>query len=301
MTTLRDIGEDPLIERLIHHTPLALGAAGPGDDCAAIDHGLDHPELELLKTDALVAGIHFLPETPARDVGWKAVARVVSDIAAMGGKPEQFLVTLAVDAATPVAWLEQLYQGIGDCLRTHNATLCGGETTRVPDGSATVISIAARGSVERTHLVLRSSGRPGDTLLVSGTLGGSITSKHLHFHPRLAEARWLVAHHKPSAMMDLSDGLAKDLPRLASASGCGARIDRSALPLTANCSVEQALTDGEDYELLMAVAPEKTAMLLDAWSIAFPSLPLTPIGHLCDPDQGESLQGGWDHFAAPSA
>jgi thiamine-monophosphate kinase len=298
VTTLRDIGEDALIERLIGLVPRDPSpAAGPGDDCAVIDPGPHSDTLQLLKTDAIVGRVHFLPETPARAVGWKAAARVVSDFAAMGGKPERFLVTVALPAETEVSWVEDLYRGIGDCLKTFGAVLAGGETSSVPPGSAPVISIAATGSVRREHLVLRSTGKPCQTLLVTGTLGGSLQGKHLDFTPRVREAEWLVSHYKPTAMMDLSDGLAKDLTRLAAASGCGSVIDKSALPATPGATTAQALGDGEDFELLMAMEPEKVPALLAAWSAEFPGLPLTAIGRLVEPGQGESLTGGWDHFA----
>lgn len=299
MKTLRDIGEDALIERITALVPQAAGpAAGPGDDCAVLDPGPGSSSLQLLKTDALVGGVHFLLEADARAVGWKAVARVVSDFAAMGGRPGHFLITLALPGDTAVQWVEALYQGMGDCLRKHGAVLAGGETSRVPAGSAPVISVAATGMVERERLVLRSGGRPGDVLFVTGTLGGSIEGKHLHFTPRVAEAAWLVAHCKPTAMMDLSDGLAKDLPRLAAASGCGFRIDPAALPVTPGSTAEGAMRDGEDFELLFAMAPETAAVLLDQWASVFPDLPLTEIGRLAGAGEGDSLSGGWDHFAA---
>jgi len=297
MKTLRDIGEDPLIERLLSHVPLAPDEAGPGDDCAVVDLATGHPELQLLKTDAIVSGIHFLPDTPAQQVGWKAIARVISDFAAMGGKPELFLVTIAVSAQTELAWLDGLYAGIGDCLRQHHALLVGGETTRIPDGSATVISIAATGSVQRPHLTLRSSAKPGNAILVTGRLGGSLAGKHLNFTPRLKESNWLVCNFKPSAMMDLSDGLAKDLPRLAAASGCGFELDKAALPLSPGRTAAQALNDGEDYELLLSIGAAQVPALLNAWSEVFTELPLTVIGALCESGQGCTLQGGWDHFA----
>lgn len=299
MTTLRDIGEDALIERLIGLVPRdPAPAAGPGDDCAVVDQGPAHDSLQLLKTDALVGGVHFLADSPARAVGWKAAARVVSDFAAMGGKPERFLVTLALPAATEVSWAEDLYRGIGDCLTAFDAVLAGGETSSVPPGSAPVISIAATGSVRRGHLVLRSTAKPGDILLVTGTLGGSIRGKHLDFIPRLEEANWLAAGFKPTAMMDLSDGLAKDLPRLAAASGCGYVLDRDKLPVTPGCGHAEALGDGEDFELLLAIEPERVAALMDAWPVRFPELPLTAIGALAGRGQGDSLAGGWDHFPA---
>ena len=297
MTTLRDIGEDALIERLIALVPLDPNPlAGPGDDCAVIDPGPPSTSLQLLKTDALVGHVHFLPDTPARSVGWKSVARVVSDFAAMGGKPERFLVTVALPAETRTDWVEDLYRGIGDCLNAFDAVLAGGETSSVPAGSAPVISIAATGSVRREHLVLRSTGNPGQTLLVTGTLGGSFGGKHLDFTPRIKETSWLVLNYKPAAMMDLSDGLAKDLPRLAAASGCGFVIDKSALPVSAGSSIAQALGDGEDFEILLSIDSDRVANLLGAWSTEFPDLPLTVIGHLVEPGTGESLSGGWDHF-----
>jgi thiamine-monophosphate kinase len=133
-------------------------------------------------------------------------------------------------------------------------------------------------------------------LLVTGTLGGSLAGKHLAFSPRLEQAQWLVAHHKPAAMMDLSDGLAMDLPRLAAASACGYEIDTAALPLTPGCTPEQALGDGEDFELLLASEPGRVAGLLAAWRDAFPELPLTVIGRLVSAGEGDELHGGWDHF-----
>lgn len=296
MKTLRDIGEDALIDRLVALVPRDPNpAAGPGDDCAVIDQG--SPTLLLLKTDALVEQVHFLPAAPARAVGWKAAARVVSDFAAMGGRPEQFLITLALPPETAVAWAEDLYRGIGDCLEKFGGLLAGGETSSVPSGSAAVISIAATGSVRRENLVLRSTGRPGDLLLVTGRLGGSIHGKHLNFTPRLAATDWLVSHFKPTAMMDLSDGLAKDLPRLAAASNCGFRLDESALPLTPGCSAAQALGDGEDFEMLFAIAPARVSELQAAWAEEFPELPLSVIGELVGQGSRPTLEGGWEHFS----
>ena len=297
MKSLRDIGEDALISRLIRLVPLDPSPlAGPGDDCAVIDPGPGSTMLQLLKTDAMVGGIHYLPDSPPHAVGWKAAARVVSDFAAMGGRPERFLVTLALDPQTPVSWAEELYRGIGDCLSAFHAVLAGGETSSVPPGSAAVVSIAATGSVLRDHLVLRSTGRPGQALLVTGTLGGSLDQKHLSFIPRIKEADWLVSNYKPAAMMDLSDGLAKDLPRLAVASGCGFQLDRGALPVTPGCTLAQALGDGEDFELLFACEEREAVALLAAWPAAFPDVPLTRIGRLVERGCGEFLTGGWDHF-----
>jgi thiamine-monophosphate kinase len=290
MKRLRDLGEDALIARLLRGFPGGEKlTVGPGDDCAVVDPG--RSPLRLLKTDAIVEGVHFLPDTPAEKVGWKSIARVLSDFAAMGGVPEHLLVTVAVDPEKPVAWMDGLYRGIRKCLATHGGVLAGGETSRLPSGA--MISVAGEGCVERKHLVLRSGGKPGDLVVVTGRLGGSIRGKHLNFTPRLAEAAWLVRNLRPSAMMDLSDGLAKDLPRLAEASGCGFELGE--VPVTRGCTRAQALGDGEDYELLFTVSPRRWKAVAAQWPKDFP--PLSIIGKLLPPGQRTSLTGGWDHFS----
>jgi thiamine-monophosphate kinase len=300
--TLRDIGEDALIERLIDLVPKDPNpAAGPGDDCAVIDRDPASPTLLLLKTDAIVEHVHFLPSAAPRAVGWKAAARVVSDFAAMGGRPEHFLITLALAPETPLAWAEDLYRGIGDCLATFGAVLAGGETTRVPTGSAAVISISATGAVQRDHVVLRSTARCGDAIFVTGNLGGSLQGKHLDFIPRIEQTQWLVSTFKPTAMMDISDGLAKDLPRLATASGCGSIIDPGALPLSPGCTPQQGISDGEDFEILFTIEPARAADLLAEWTARFPDLAITCIGEITDAENGMTLTGGWDHFRSTPA
>lgn len=291
MRRLRDIGEDALIGRVLRGFPTTGLEVGPGDDCAVVDPG--RGRLRLLKADAIVEGVHFLPEAAPAKVGWKAVARVLSDFAAMGGRPEFVMVTLAVESDRPLPWVEGLYRGIRRCLECHGGVLAGGETTSVPSGA--VISVAGEGSVERRALALRSGGTPGDVLAVTGRLGGSIRGKHLGFAPRLDEGQRLGP--VVSAMMDLSDGLAKDLPRLAKASGCGFEIVPDAIPRTRGCPVESAIGDGEDYELLVAVPPRKWRRLVLDWPEDF--APLTAIGRLTTRGQGGELSGGWEHFHAP--
>jgi thiamine-monophosphate kinase len=291
MMTLSEIGEDELIARLVSLVPTGRAGEGPGDDCAVVDEGGEM--LVLLKTDALVEGVHFLRSAEPEAVGWKAVARVLSDFAAMGGVGQRFLVTVALPETMQVAWIEGFYRGMGKCLARYGAVLSGGETSRVPDGSAAVISVAATGSVERGCVVTRFGGRPGDGIWVTGRLGGSLAGKHLSFSPRVVEGRWIAKNLLPTAMMDLSDGLAKDLPRLAMASGCGFRIERAAIPISEACSLDQALGDGEDFELLFTAPAEGDA---SAWREAFPELELTRIGELLPQGEGECLVGGWDHF-----
>lgn len=294
--TLRELGEDEVIRRLVRLMPLPDEASeGPGDDCAKMPPGCD---VVLLKTDALVEGIHYEKSAAPERVGWKAVARVVSDFAAMGGRAERFLITVAIDPGTEMAWLEGVYRGMARCMRAHGAVLAGGETSSVPEGNAAVISVAATGRVEEEHRITRTGGAPGDVLFVTGTLGGSIHGKHLDFTPRVREAEWLVTHHKPAAMMDLSDGLGADLPRLAAASGCGFAVDRGRLPVSCGSDTEGAWGDGEDFELLFAIRPNQADALAANWKKAFPDLPLTAIGHLTEKTDEKEASRGWDHFSA---
>jgi len=293
MKTVGDIGEDGLIRRIVSLVPIGDGAGEkPGDDCSVVDSGGDR--LLLLKTDALVGGVHYEKSADPEAVGWKAMARVFSDFAAMGGVGEKFMVTLALPGSTEIAWVERLYAGMGKCLQEFGATLAGGETCRVPEGSVAVISISAMGSVKRGCAVLRSGGSAGDHIWVTGSLGGSLSGKHLSFSPRVEEGRWLAEHAGVTAMMDLSDGLAKDLPRLAAASDCGFEIQRDAVPLNPGCTVDQALGDGEDFELLFTAPADAT--FENGWKAHFPELRITRIGVLVGSGEGGALSGGWDHF-----
>ena len=289
---LKEIGEDAVVEAITRELRFdGRVEIGPGDDCALVRLG---QILQLLKTDCVVEGIHFLPETPARAVGWKALCRGISDIAAMGGEPLDAVITVAISPDHELAWLTDLYTGLNQAAAKYGVNLVGGETSRSP--GPVFVSVALTGKVEEERLVVRSGGRVGDRLYVTGTLGGSLQGKHLNFEPRLGESRWLTQNFKLHAMIDLSDGLGSDLPRLAKASGTGFEIDFSALPKSAGCSVEQALTDGEDYELLFAVSAEDSAKLEADWKKTFPGLPLTRIGTLTE-RKGDLLNNpGYDHF-----
>lgn len=291
-----DIAEDALIQRITALMPLeAYPASRPGDDCAAIR--LADGSFQLLKTDALIEAVHYFSDTPAAFVGKKAINRVMSDFAAMGGKGSHFLVTLALPLDTPLQWVEELYRGMAQALSDQGATLVGGETTSLPVGNtAKVISIAATGFATAEQLTLRSGARVGDQIWVTGRLGGSLSGKHLHFSPRVKEAQWLTQRSIPTAMMDLSDGLGKDLPRLAKASDCGFVLNELAVPRAEACSLEQAIGDGEDYELLFCAAPEHETTLLAEWDREFPELNLTQIGMMMEPHVVQNISGGWDHF-----
>ncbi len=295
---LADLGEDRLVARLTRGLPTsATLLVGPGDDCAVLA-GPNARRRQLLKTDALVEGIHFLPTAPPAAVGWKAAARAVSDIAAMGGWPTHALVTLAAPPTCDVAWLTGVYRGLARAARRFRFSIAGGETSGAPTGNAVVIAVTLLGEVEAKCCVLRSGGRPGDVLAVTGRLGGSLAGWHLKFQPRLDEARWLAQHFRPTAMMDLSDGLAQDLPRLAAASGTGWRLDVKAIPRRRGATLAQALGDGEDFELLLAVPPRRWTALQTAWAKRFPRLPLTRIGQLTPAGLTEPpLHGGYAHFS----
>ena len=292
-TPLSQLGENTILQRLLQHLPANEHLlVGPGDDCAVVRGDAEWDIL--LKTDVVVESVHFTPDTEPERIGRKALARAVSDIAAMGGIPEHALVTLLVHRERPVELPEGIYRGMRALAELYGISLAGGETSALPfDGL--VINVALTGRVERGRAVLRSGARPGDLLCVSGKLGGSFPSgRHLDFEPRVTLSRYLMERGLvPSAMMDLSDGLATDLPRLVEASCCGFEMEQNLLPLHEGCSIQQALSDGEDYELLMTFAPEIYNSLNQA---ALP-VPVTCIGKIV-PQNRENLGCGWQHFSA---
>ncbi len=297
--TLRDLDEDQLISRLTRKLPKGKDVqVGIGDDCAVIGGSRDK-RWQLLKTDAVVEGIHFHPGEDGRRVGWKALCRNISDIAAMGGLPQHALITLAASPETKIAWVEQLYAGMRKAAEHFEVGIVGGETSRSP--GPLFLSIALTGTVERKRCVLRSGGKPSDAIFVTGRLGGSFTSgKHLDFMPRVPEARWLVERFRLTAMMDLSDGIGSDLPRLAAASGCGFELWEDKVPRTRGATVEQALSDGEDFELLFTLPSRSADALRGEWKRRFPRLALTQIGILTGSkieNQKSKIARGFDHFA----
>jgi len=275
---LAHFSEEKLVASLVRGLPLASDVrVGPGDDCAVIGRPRDATWL-LLKTDAVIEGVHFLPTDAMRRVGWKALCRAISDIGAMGGEPRHALVTIALSPEMEVAQARELYAGLRRAAREFGVSIVGGETARSP--GPMFVNVALTGSVDRSRCVLRSGARPGDVLFVTGRLGGSRAGHHLDFRPRVAEARWLTTNSKLRAMMDLSDGLAADLPRLAAASGCSYHLNEAAVPRNRGCSTAQALSDGEDYELLLALRARDASPLEIRWGAKFPRLPLTRIGVL---------------------
>jgi thiamine-monophosphate kinase len=225
--------------------------------------------------------VHFQPNEKPAAVGRKAMARTLSDFAAMSGLPHFALVTLIAPPDREASWINGIYRGVEWIADRFQVAIVGGETSSTV-GPA-VVSISALGSVEKDRWVSRRGGKKGDALFVTGRLGGSIRKKHLNFIPRIEESRWLTAHFRVHAMMDLSDGLGADLPRLAAASKVGFEVDEVALPRNRGCSITEAINDGEDYELLLAVSPNDVASLEKKWRKKFPRLSLTRIGSLVPP------------------
>jgi len=268
---LDQIGEEALIRRLARLVPgRADVVAGIGDDCAIVRVGRRDTYDLLLKSDPVIEGVHFTPTAPATGIGHKAVGRVLSDVAAMGGEPLWVLIDLVAPPSVPVSRLEDIYRGAARLARRHGAAIIGGDTSR---GPTLELHVFAVGRSPRGQAILRSGARPGDTLYVTGTLGGSAQGRHLRFVPRLAEGQWLAREGWATAMMDLSDGLGTDLRKLAAASGVGAALESDAVPVSTaarKCHVRKsplahALSDGEDFELLFTVPSRRAARFEAAW------------------------------------
>lgn len=282
--------EFELIELLSRSLPSNSSVVvGAGDDCAVLDLGLPG-QLLLFKTDAVVEGVHFSAETAPRSIGHKALARCLSDVAAMAGAPTAAVVTLALPRDFQPAFARSIYEGMSELARRYGVAIVGGETTQNP--GRTLISVAVIGTVGREKCIRRSGSRPGDALFVTGHLGGSLAGRHLEFEPRLREARWLTDHFQIHAMIDLSDGLTGDLRHLLKAGNVGAELLGRAIPVSRAARLKAraetstkppllaALTDGEDFELLFTVASDSAVPLLDAWKKAFPDLALSCIGKI---------------------
>ena len=280
------LSETELIQRLTQNLPADSSVlTGPGDDCAVLDWS---GSKLLFKTDAIVEGIHFERDTPPEAIGRKALARALSDIAAMAGTPTHALITLGVHAEMEPSLIEAVYQGLRDCAREHHVNIVGGETTSL---SQLTLSISLIGRASKP--ILRTGSAVGDAIFVSGELGGSLAGHHLNFTPRLKEARWLSDQDIVHAMIDLSDGLATDLRHLLS-DQTGAELLTRALPIrraakerardnpSGKTALLAALTDGEDYELLFTVSSKDAVPMLDGWKSAFPETPLHCIGKITD-------------------
>lgn len=328
--------EDKLIQRIARALPSQVGREkgtlrlGIGDDAAILAPGRG---LEwVVSCDSFLEGVHFLVKThPPDSVGYKALARATSDLAAMGATPRLFLLALALPAERTGLWLDQLLAGMGRAARLLGMSLIGGDTTKNP---TVAIGITVLGQVPAGLALTRSHARPGDLIYVSGTVGrarfglelvlnGKARNRRLaallqpHLYPRIRVKLgcWLARKRAASAMIDISDGLSTDLARLAEASGVGARVSIRPIPVAAVPKaasgqlgrrildpLQMALHGGDDYELLFTVPPRYEKLLRAA-----PGFPdLRRIGEitrdrrlLLVDDRGKTAPlrpRGWDPF-----
>ena len=267
------MNEDSITAKLRKKAPLI------GDDCAVV-RSPTRRDL-LFTTDFSIEGVHFTRKSTAEDIGYRALARSLSDIAALGGTPLYCLVSLALAPWTDQPWIEGFYRGIHNLLGKVKASLAGGD---ISHAKQLVCDVMVCGSIARGKALLRSGAKPGDVIYVSGPLGGW---RHKNvIEPRLEAGRALVG--RAHSCMDISDGLALDLHRLCLASGVAAEIDE--VPLLPGATFEQALHDGEDYELLYTAPPRVR-------------VPGIPIGRITDAKpgtmryRGQPLAAiGYDHI-----
>jgi thiamine-monophosphate kinase len=269
-------------------------AVGPGDDAAIL-----HPDGSVVTCDLLCDGTHFsVANDSAVRIGRKTLAVNLSDLAAMAAQPIAAFLAVALPR-DKASMAEDLLDGMLPLAEQFNVALAGGDTN-VWDGQL-VVSITLIGRCPHPPL-LRSGAKPGDHLLVTGTLGGSRMGKHFDFTPRIAEALHLQKHHMLHAGIDCSDGLSLDAARLAEESDCGVAIDLSALPLSEAAremaakddtlsATDRALGDGEDFELLLAVPADEAERLIAAQPLA---TPLTKIGIFIE---AQGLWQGTEHFS----
>lgn len=327
---IKDWGEERWIQHLEELFPVKDLLTGIGDDCAVIPYGGDRAWL--VTTDALVEGVHFLKnQISAFDLGYKAIAVNVSDIAAMGGVPAYAFLSIAFPKETECQWASELAQGIKRGCENWNIQLLGGDT--VGSKRDIFMNLTLIGSAELTHLKYRHGAKLNDLICVTGNLGNSAAglqalqekraSKeadcliHSHFHPEphLQEGIWLASHNEVHAMMDLSDGLDCDLKRLIKSSGAGALIEIAKLPLSPELlrasldyqwdPLKLAIAGGEDYCLLLTVSLEAFPEIQSSFRKQFGSV-LHEIGRVTDQtSQLTYLQNGvlmqldythFDHF-----
>ena len=277
--------EERLIARYFRPLATEAGAFGLIDD-AAVFTPPDGCDL-VLKTDGVIAGVHFFPDDPAETIGRKALRMNLSDLAAKGAAPRGFLLALAVPGGIGEAWLTAFAAGLGEDARFYGCPLLGGDTDKTPGPIS--VSIAAFGTVPHGRMVRRSTAKVGDSILVSGTVGDAALGLKVRRDPGSAQ-RWRLSEREAdhlkrryllpeprntlaevvlrhaSAAMDISDGLAGDLAKLCRASGVAADVDVTSVPLSAAARgvvaaepalIETVLTGGDDYEILLTLSPER--------------------------------------------
>lgn len=279
------LGETRLIACIRHW----LGDVSPpppvgiGDDCAVLP---PNRRRQLITTDPIIYGRHFNDAVPPRAVGAMLLKRNLSDLAAMGAQPTAAVIALALDPRVRTRWLELFYRGLAAAARRFNVPIVGGDVAQGDGFLGAFLTLV--GEAVGPRVVPRAGARSGDRIYVTGTLGGSRLGHHWRFTPRLAEGAWLARRREVHAMMDVSDGLAKDLYAL-TPPGTQPALEAAAIPVspdartharrTGRTPLHHALSDGEDYELVFAVAGRASRVALErAWRRAFPRVRLTCIG-----------------------
>jgi thiamine-monophosphate kinase len=312
MSTLRQLGEREAIRRLAKLLPSRDDVCvGIGDDVAVVHVEGSHKDF-LLASDSVIEGTHFLQDAPPEQIGHKAIGRVLSDFAAMGGEPLWTLIDVVANRDMPLDRLAGIYQGAAKLAEKYGLAIVGGD---MAGGPALDLHVFGVGEIPKNSAVLRSGARVGDAIYVTGSLGGSLQGKHLTFEPRLEEGLWLRESRWANAMIDISDGLATDLGHILERSGVGAEIWAEKIPISdesrtmkdKRTPLEHALFDGEDFELLFTVSPEKQQVFESSWKDVF-ELPCTAIGRITDRPGGivladaagkkKSLKDfGYEHFS----
>ena len=290
---------------------------GIGDDCAVLRPRTGQDLV--VTTDLSLEQVHFRRDWhPPQSVGHRCLARGLSDLAAMGARPESCFLSLALPKGLTGAWKDRFFDGFFALAGKYQVPLAGGDTAKSP---LVIADIVLLGSVPRGRALLRSGARAGDLIYVSGALGGSAAElaalerhpaalrkpdqtrhPHLYPEPRVAAGLALMRRRLATAVIDLSDGLSTDLAHLCEESGLGAEIDAEALPIDARATLQQALHGGEDYELLFTAAA-RTAMPKSLGGVS-----IHAIGRMKERGRGAMVEihrggqraaleaGGWEHF-----
>ena len=277
-------------QRLITAIRGWLGRASPrspfgiGDDCAVLPPSR---RSQLVTTDPVIYRQHFDDSVPPRAVGAKLLKRNLSDIAAMGGRPVAAVISLALAPGTSLGWLREFYLGLAASARRYRVKIVGGDLTQGPAGFFGAF-LTLQGEATARRIVSRNGARTGDGIYVTGMLGGSRRGHHHRFTPRLNEGAWLARRPEVRAMMDVSDGLAKDLGALTPA-GLAPALNATAIPisaaakrqagLTGKSALTHALGDGDDYELLVVVRARADRWRFERdWQSRFPGVKLSYLG-----------------------
>lgn len=284
MSHRKKLSEFALIDALAKIVPSSKKVIkGIGDDTAVLP--LKGNRYQLLTTDMLAQGVHFKKGTDPQLIGRKALACNISDIVAMGGVPTHAVISIAVPESFSTDFIQNVYHGIARLAREFDVSIVGGDTIAARDF---MINISLMGEVDKKHLILRSGAKSQDWIWVTGALGRAWkTDHHLTFAPRVRQSQFLVRNFKPSAMMDISDGLAGDLGHILKQSHVGARLAADQIPMNKGALLHEALYDGEDFELLFTLSPAKSQALVQ-WQQHKRRWFFYPIGQIT-PERGLKL------------